>query len=54
MLAYDRLAEGGTCILEIGAGQFPLLKEKSRSRPWQSCVPALDYQGIERFIILHK
>ena len=43
-----------TCILEIGAGQFPLLKEKSRSRPWQSCVSALDYQGVERFLILHK
>lgn len=52
--AYSRLAETGVCILEIGAGQFPLLKEKSRSQPWQGCVSALDYQGVERFLILHK
>lgn len=52
--AFSRLNDKGACILEIGAGQFPLLKEKSRSRPWQNCVPALDYQGVERFLILHK
>jgi release factor glutamine methyltransferase len=53
-LAFDRLHAGGALIQEIGAGQFPILKEKSRSRPWQSCIPALDYQGVERFQILHK
>lgn len=53
-IAFERLHPGGALILEIGAGQFPVLKEKSASRPWQSCVPALDYQGVERFQILHK
>jgi release factor glutamine methyltransferase len=52
--AHDRLSSDGVLILEIGAGQFPLLKEKSRSRPWTSCVSAPDYQGVERFLILHK
>lgn len=52
--AFSRLHESGTMIVEIGAGQFPILKAKSQSRPWKSCVPALDYNGIERFIILQK
>lgn len=52
--AFPRTAESGVLIMEIGAGQFPLLKEKSRSRAWTRCVAALDYQGVERFIILHK
>jgi release factor glutamine methyltransferase len=52
--AYGRLEEKGVLIVEIGAGQFPLLKAKSQSRPWQSCVSAQDYQAIERFLILHK
>lgn len=52
--AYDRLQTPGVLIVEIGAGQFPILKGKSASRPWKSCVSAVDYQGIERFLILHK
>lgn len=52
--AYDRLHASGTLILEIGAGQFPILKEKSASRPWKSCLASVDYQGIERFILLKK
>jgi release factor glutamine methyltransferase len=52
--AHDRLHDSGVLIVEIGAGQFPILKDKSASRPWKSCVSALDYQGIERFILLHK
>jgi release factor glutamine methyltransferase len=52
--AFSRLAEKGVCILEIGAGQFPFLKEKSRAQPWRECLSALDYQGVERFLILHK
>lgn len=52
--AYGRLQSQGVLILEIGYGQFPLLKEKSASQPWKTCLPALDYQGIERFLILQK
>jgi release factor glutamine methyltransferase len=52
--AYGRLQTPGVLILEIGAGQFPILKEKSASRPWKSCGFAVDYQGVERFLILHK
>jgi release factor glutamine methyltransferase len=52
--AYDRLHLSGVLIVEIGAGQFPILTEKSASRAWKSCTPSLDYQGIERFVILHK
>ena len=52
--AYAHLEENGALIVEIGAGQFPLLKAKSQSRPWQSCVSAPDYQGVDRFLILHK
>ncbi len=52
--AYGRLQSPGVLILEIGAGQFSILKEKSASQPWKSCVSAVDYQGTERFLILHK
>jgi hypothetical protein len=40
--------------MEIGAGQFSILKEKSTGIPWKSCLSAPDYQGIERFLILNK
>jgi len=52
--AYARLHESGSLVVEIGTGQFSTLKEKSARKPWKSCVPALDYSGIERFIILQK
>lgn len=52
--AFGRLADGGTLIIEIGAGQAPLLKGKSTARPWKSVATSLDYQDIERFLILHK
>ena len=52
--AFGRLQEGGTLILEIGAGQALVLKEKSRSRPWKSCTVAQDYSGMDRFLIFHK
>lgn len=52
--AYGRLQSPGVLILEIGPGQFSILKEKSASRPWKSCVSTVDYQGTERFLILHK
>lgn len=52
--AYGRLQTPGVLILEIGAGQYPVLKQKSASLPWKSCTAAVDYQGIERFLILHK
>jgi release factor glutamine methyltransferase len=52
--AYDRLHASGVLIVEIGAGQFSILKEKSLSRAWKSCSHSVDYQGIERFLILHK
>jgi len=52
--AFERLHSPGVLIMEIGFGQFSLLKEKSASQPWKSCHAALDYQGIERFLILHK
>jgi release factor glutamine methyltransferase len=51
---HPRVEEQGVLILEIGVGQFPILKEKSASRPWKSCVSAPDYQGVDRFLILHK
>ncbi|HKP96135.1 MAG TPA: peptide chain release factor N(5)-glutamine methyltransferase [Fibrobacteria bacterium] len=52
--AYGRLQTPGTLIVEIGAGQLPILKEKSASRPWKSCLSTVDYQGTARFLILHK
>jgi release factor glutamine methyltransferase len=52
--AYDRLADAGALILEIGAGQAPILKEKAMDRPWSSLSTSKDYQGLERFLILHK
>jgi release factor glutamine methyltransferase len=52
--AYGRLHESGVLIVEIGAGQFPILKEKTASEPWKSCESSVDYQGVERFLILHK
>lgn len=52
--AYERLHDSGVLIVEIGAGQFPILKEKTASGPWKSCEPGVDYQGIHRFLILHK
>lgn len=52
--AFGRLESPGVLILEIGHTQFSLLKEKSASQPWKSCLSAMDYQGIERFLILHK
>lgn len=52
--AFDRLESPGVLILEIGSGQASVLKEKSASRPWKSCLGSLDYQGVERFLILHK
>jgi release factor glutamine methyltransferase len=52
--AYDRIAESGSLILEIGAGQASILKAKSAARPWTSIASSQDYQGIERFLILHK
>jgi release factor glutamine methyltransferase len=52
--AYDRLAEEGALILEIGAGQAPILKEKTDSRSWKTLSFARDYEGVDRFLILHK
>lgn len=52
--AYGRLHDSGVLILEIGVGQFSILKEKMQSGPWKSCASAVDYQGIARFAILHK
>jgi len=52
--SYDRLQPAGVLIVEIGAGQFPILKEKSVAKPWKFCASAVDYQGIDRFLILHK
>jgi release factor glutamine methyltransferase len=52
--AFERLADRGTLILEIGAGQAPLLKEKAASRTWKSISTSADYQAIDRFLILHK
>jgi len=52
--AYDRLADEGALIMEIGAGQAPVLKEKAASRPWKSVATSKDYEGIDRFLILHK
>ena len=52
--AFEHLAGTGVLILEIGAGQAPILKEKSASRPWKSVSTSQDYQGIDRFILLHK
>ncbi|MEO7424554.1 MAG: peptide chain release factor N(5)-glutamine methyltransferase [Fibrobacteria bacterium] len=52
--AFDRVHSPGVLIMEIGAGQFSILKEKSSAIPWKSCLSAPDYQGIDRFLILHK
>lgn len=52
--SFSRLVEGGALILEIGAEQFSLLKEKSKQDAWFSCAVSCDYSGIERFIILKK
>jgi release factor glutamine methyltransferase len=52
--AFDRLAEEGALILEIGAGQAAVLEEKAASRPWKSVATSKDYEGIDRFLILHK
>ena len=52
--AFARIAEGGALIMEIGAGQFPLLKEKSRSRPWSSCDRRLGLPRRRTLPILHK
>jgi release factor glutamine methyltransferase len=52
--AYDRLADAGVLIVEIGADQAPILKAKAASRPWESVTASRDYAGIERFLILHK
>ena len=52
--AYERLNPAGTLIMEIGAGQFSVLKEKSLAQPWKSRAASLDYQGVERFLILKK
>ena len=52
--AFSRVAEGGFLILEIGAGQYPILREKSASQPWKSCLSSKDYQGIDRFLLLQK
>lgn len=52
--AHARLKEGGQLIMEIGAGQFPILKERAASGAWRSCFSSRDYQDIERFILLEK
>ena len=52
--AYDRLADAGALVVEIGAGQAPILKANAASRPWKSISFSKDYQGIDRFLILHK
>jgi release factor glutamine methyltransferase len=52
--AFDRLADDGALIMEIGAGQVPVLKEKAASRPWKTVDTSKDYEGIDRFLILHK
>ena len=52
--AHDRLSEEGFLVLEIGAEQAPILKAKAASRPWKSLAFSPDYQGVERFFILHK
>jgi release factor glutamine methyltransferase len=52
--AYDRLADAGVLIVEIGADQAPILKAKAASRPWESVISSRDYAGLERFLILHK
>jgi release factor glutamine methyltransferase len=52
--SYDRLLEDGVLILEIGATQAPILKEKSASRPWKSLLVSQDYQALDRFLILHR
>jgi len=51
---FSRVEEGGTMILEIGAGQYPILEKKAGLQPWKSCSAALDYQDIQRFITLRK
>jgi release factor glutamine methyltransferase len=52
--AYDRLAEAGSLVVEIGVGQAVTLKTNATSRPWKSISSSKDYQGIDRFLILHK
>lgn len=52
--AYDRLADAGALVVEIGAGQAATLKANAASRPWKSISSSKDYQGIDRFLILHK
>jgi release factor glutamine methyltransferase len=52
--AYDRLADAGALVVEIGAGQAAILKANAASRPWKSISASKDYQGIDRFLILHK
>lgn len=52
--AHDRLDDGGVLILEIGAGQASILKAKIDSGAWESVAASKDYQGIDRFLILHK
>lgn len=52
--SYEYLVEDGVLILEIGASQASILKEKSASRPWKSFQVSQDYQALDRFLILHK
>jgi release factor glutamine methyltransferase len=52
--SHDRLLEEGVLILEIGATQASILKDKSASRPWKSIEVSQDYQALDRFLILHK
>lgn len=52
--AYARLADAGVLVVEIGAGQAPILTANAASRPWKSISSSKDYQGIDRFLILHK
>ncbi len=52
--AHERLREGGILILEIGAGQAPVLIAKAASRSWKSLSTSPDYSGIDRFLLLHK
>jgi release factor glutamine methyltransferase len=52
--AYSHLNADGLMIVEIGAGQYPILKAKTVSQPWKSCLASQDYQGIDRFLLLQK
>lgn len=51
---FTRLKDSGSLIMEIGAGQFPILKTKVQSLPWSACLSSQDYNGVDRFIILQK